>query len=149
MRDMILAHLSQAVPFAAHVGVELVEMGDGEAKARLAERPEGLNHIATHHAGALFTLAEAASGAAMAGAFAPVLMGVRPVAAAAKIDYRRPAKGLITANAKTGQDGAALLSDLEANGKVRFGVHVTLQDEAGQEVAVMDVDWHVSKPRAA
>jgi acyl-coenzyme A thioesterase PaaI-like protein len=67
MHDLILTDRRQAVPFARHVGVELLTMGDGEASAQLAKRPEGLNHIATHHAGALFTLVEAASGAAMAG----------------------------------------------------------------------------------
>lgn len=148
MRDLILAHLRGAVPFAGHVGIELVSVGDGEGTARLAEQPHGLNHVGTHHAGALFTLAETASGAAMAGAFAPVLMSVRPVAASARIDYRKPARGLISANARVSQEAATLLAGLESDGKVRFKVDVSLVNEAGDIVAAMEVDWHVSKPRA-
>ena len=68
--DMIKAHLSKAVPFANHTGVVIEELAAGTARATLALRPEVSNHIGTMHAGAVFTLAEAASGAAMAGAFA-------------------------------------------------------------------------------
>ena len=30
--DMIKAHMTQAIPFAAHVGVELLEIGDGTGR---------------------------------------------------------------------------------------------------------------------
>lgn len=147
MRDFILAQLRQAVPFAKHTGVELLSMGDGSGVAQLEERPHGLNHIATHHAGALFTLAEAASGCAMAGAFAPVLMSVRPVAANANISYRRPARGLITATAQVDTKPEDLLAVLKETGKVQFKVSVVLHNTAQEEVASMNVDWHVSSPR--
>jgi len=147
MQDMILAHLKQAVPFAGHVGVELLSLGDGEGVAQLAEAPHRFNHVGTHHAGALFTLAEAASGAAMAGAFASVLMSVRPLAASAQIDYRKPARGLITATAKSDTAPAELLAALDDAGKVRFKVDVSLTNEHGEQVARMKVDWHVSGPR--
>ena len=64
--DALRAQLSAAVPFAAHVGVALETIGEGTATATLEQRRDTSNHIATMHAGALFTLAEAASGAAMA-----------------------------------------------------------------------------------
>jgi uncharacterized protein (TIGR00369 family) len=149
MQEMILAHLRQGVPFAAHVGVELLSIADGEARAQLAEAPHRLNHVGTHHAGALFTLAEAASGAAMAGAFAPVLMSVRPVAAMARIDFRRPARGLITASARVGGEPQSLLATLHETGRVRFRVDVSLVNEQDDVVAITEVDWHVSSPRPA
>ena len=65
--DAIKAQLSAIVPFASYVGVALGEIGEGEATATLEQSHNTSNHIATMHAGALFTLAEAASGAAMAG----------------------------------------------------------------------------------
>jgi uncharacterized protein (TIGR00369 family) len=149
MRDMILAHLRQGVPFAAHTGVELLSIGDGEGVAQLPELPQSLNHIGTHHAGALFTLAEAASGAAMAGAFASVLTAVRPVAASAKIDYQKPARGLITAVAKLDNDPSHLLATLQEAGKVRFKVDVILSNEKSETVATVEVDWYVSNARPA
>lgn len=149
MKELILEHLKQAVPFANHVGVELLSMDEGKGEARLQERPHGLNHVATHHAGALFTLAEAASGAAMAGAFASVLTTVRPVAANASIRYLRPARGTITAAARIDDTVDDLLARLKDAGKVQFRVSVVLRNEDMKEVASMDVDWNVSTLRPA
>ncbi|NNK17011.1 MAG: DUF4442 domain-containing protein, partial [Sulfitobacter sp.] len=72
--DMIKAHLDAAVPFARHVDVKLLEIGDGTASAELDQREEVSNHIQSMHAGAMFTLGEAASGAALAGAFGPAIL---------------------------------------------------------------------------
>jgi hypothetical protein len=104
-----------------------------------------VNHIASQHAGALFTLGEAASGAAMAGAFATRLAATRPVAGSAEIRYTRVAKGTITATATIGQDADGLTAKLDAEGKIAFDVNVTMTDEAGEEVAIMKVAWHLKK----
>jgi uncharacterized protein (TIGR00369 family) len=149
MKELILEHLKQAVPFANHVGIELVSMGDGKGEARLQERSHGLNHIATHHAGALFTLAEAASGAAMAGTFASVLTTIRPVAATASIRYLRPARGTITAAAQVDGTIDDLHARLRETGKVQFRVSVLLRNENLKDVASMDVEWNVSTLRPA
>jgi acyl-coenzyme A thioesterase PaaI-like protein len=45
--EQIRLLLSTAVPFAALVGVELLEVGDGHASARLEPRADNLNHIST------------------------------------------------------------------------------------------------------
>lgn len=144
MKELILEHLRRAVPFANHVGIELLAMEEGKGEARLQERSHGLNHVATHHAGALFTLAEAASGAAMAGTFASVLMAVRPVAASASIRYHRPARGTITAAAQVDGNADDLLVRLKEAGKVQFRVSVLLRNEELTDIASMDVDWNVS-----
>jgi len=142
--DALKAQLSVAVPFAAHVGIVLEEIGAGAATATLDQSQATSNHIATLHAGALFTLAEAASGAAMAGMFLERLAALRPVAASATIDYLKPARGRITAHAVV--DGAkdALLAALDAEGRVRFAVTVRIVDAEAREVARMTVDWHVA-----
>jgi acyl-coenzyme A thioesterase PaaI-like protein len=96
------------------------------------------------HAGALFTLAEAASGAAMAGMFLERLMALRPVAAGSTIAYVKPAKGTITAHAAVDGTKDALFAALDAEGKVRFPVTIRMEDAAGREVARMTVDWHLA-----
>lgn len=149
MFEMIREQMNRAVPFAAHAGVALTGLSPDGATAQLAEAPTSLNHIGSQHAGALFTLGEAASGAAMAGVFAPVLLEVRPLAAGASIRYSRVAKGPISAIAQVQGDAAALLDTLAHDGKVAFDVGVTLSDAEGQEVAAMTVNWHVSKRRGA
>ncbi len=44
--------------FAAHVGIEILEAGDGQARARLVVQPHHLNGLGTVQGGALFTLAD-------------------------------------------------------------------------------------------
>jgi uncharacterized protein (TIGR00369 family) len=142
--DALKAQLSAAVPFAAHVGVAIDTIGKGTASATLDQSHSTSNHIATMHAGALFTLAEAASGAAMAGMFLERLAALRPVAASATIDYMKPARGSISAHATVDDSKDALFAALDAEGKVRFGVTVRIVDAEGREVAQMRVDWHVA-----
>ena len=145
--EMIRTHLSSAVPFADTVGVVLEEIADGTARASLSQRLEIENHIQSHHAGAMFTLGEAASGAAMAGAIAPVLMTVRPVAAGASIAYKKVAMGPLMAHATTSRPGAELMQTLEDEGKVAFDVTVDVQDESGDTVVEMTVTWHLRPNR--
>jgi len=145
--EMIKAHLSTAVPFATHTGVVIEAVGPGTARATLPMRTEVANHIGTPHAGAVFTLAEAASGAAMAGAFAEILLGLRPVAAEARIAYLKLAKGTLLAEARTEQPPETLRATLDADGKVSFPVLVDVTDETGAQVARVEIAWHVSPTR--
>ncbi|MHA7819134.1 MAG: DUF4442 domain-containing protein [Erythrobacter sp.] len=145
MYETLRQHLATAVPFANHVGIELLEVSDGFGSARLKQSPASINHVGSQHAGVLFTLGEAASGAAMAGAFASVILGLRPLAGSASIDYRKVGKGTITATARTERSGADLQSELERARKVRFPVAVELTDDDGDLVAEMTVEWSVAK----
>jgi acyl-coenzyme A thioesterase PaaI-like protein len=151
--EVIRAQLTSGVPFAAHCGVSLDEIGNGRAAASLPFRKEGLNHIGAQHAAALFAVGEAASGAAMAGAFSVVLLGVRPVAAEASIRYFKSAKGDVRAEATIQGDPEELMKTLHGDGKITFPVNVDLLDSAsGEKLAEMTVRWHVtdiSKPKVA
>lgn len=142
--DALKAQLTAVVPFAAHVGVTITAIQEGTATTVLEQSQSTSNHIATMHAGALFTLAEAASGAAMAGLFLERLAALRPVAASATIHFAKPARGAITAHAEVQGSKASLFAALDGEGKVRFPVAVRMEDGEGREVARMDVDWHVA-----
>src|ERR687889_102379 len=115
--DLIAKGMSQAVPFVGHLGLEITE---GEATVVMPERPELLNHVGSQHAGALFTVAETASGAAFVGAFAERMGEVTPLARSAEISYEKIAKGPIEASAKLGVPAEQALSTLDADGKVVF-----------------------------
>lgn len=145
--EMIKAHLSSAVPFATFIGVSIDEVGPGHARASLPFGRNLSNHIGTPHAGAVFTLGEAASGAAMAGAFADKLLSLRPVAAEATIRYLKVARGALVAEARIEDSVQALDEKLETEGKVSFPVEVRFADETGAEIAAMTVSWHVSPAR--
>src|ERR1700761_8811407 len=68
--DAIAKGMALAVPYIGHMRIEVTELSEGEATALLPDRPELHNHVGSQHAGALFGVAETASGAAFVGAFA-------------------------------------------------------------------------------
>jgi acyl-coenzyme A thioesterase PaaI-like protein len=133
------------IPFAHHIGIGIREIGPGTAVAVLPDRDELKNHVASQHAGALFTVAEAASGGAFLGAFAEHLATLTPLAERAEITYLKLARGEITATAalRTGVDD--VLAALEAEGKARFEVGVDLTDAEGVLVAQVTVHWYVRR----
>jgi uncharacterized protein (TIGR00369 family) len=141
--ELIAKGMSQAVPFVGHLDLEITEISDGEATVVLPERPELLNHVGSQHAGALFTAAETASGAAFVGAFAERMGDLTPLARSAEISYEKVAKGAITAKAKLGISPAKAHEILDAEGKVEFPCDVELTDANGQVVAAANVRWHV------
>jgi acyl-coenzyme A thioesterase PaaI-like protein len=141
--DAIAAGMTQAVPFAGFVGIEISSIGEGESLVVLPERPELANHVGSQHAGALFTAAEAASGAAFLGAFAERLGDVTPLARSAEISYEKIARGPIEARAKLGVPVGEALATLDAEGKVVFPCEVVLKDSDGSQVATASIDWHV------
>jgi acyl-coenzyme A thioesterase PaaI-like protein len=141
--DALKTGLRAAVPFVQVLELEYVDLGPGTATVRLPERAELTNHVGSQHAGALFTAAETASGAAFVGAFAERLGEITPLAKAANISYEKIAKGPIDATATLDDDG--LIDRLEADGKVEFQIEVLLKDSDGQQVASASVDWHVRK----
>jgi len=141
--DAIAQGLTQAVPFAGFLGLEITSVAAGEATAVLPERAELKNHVGSQHAGALFTVAETASGAAFVGAFAERMGDVTPLARNAEISYEKIAKGPIEAKATLGVPADEALATLDAEGKVVFPCEIELTDADGQRVATATVHWHV------
>lgn len=145
--DLIAKGMSQAVPFVGYLGVEVVSIGEGEATAVLPDRGELFNHVGSQHAGALFTVAETASGAAFVGAFAERMGELTPLARSAEISYEKIANGTITATARLGMPADEALATLDADGKVEFPCEVELTNGDGTVVAVASVRWHVRLKR--
>ncbi len=143
--EAIRGGLEQAIPFNRHIGLQVGEVGPGRGVVTLPDRDDLRNHVGSQHAGALFGAGEAASGAAFVGAFAERLGELTPLAQGAQIAYKKIAKGAITATGTLGEDRDALLSRLDADGKVQFTVGVELTNAGGDVVATMSVDWHVKK----
>ena len=149
--DAIAQGMTQAVPFAGYLGLEITSVAEGEATVVLPERAELTNHVGSQHAGALFTVAETASGAAFVGAFAERMGEVTPLARSAEISYEKIAKGPIEATATLGVAEEEALATLDAEGKVVFPCEIELNDADGKRVATATVHWHVrlNQPAAA
>lgn len=143
--EAVRAGLEQAIPFNKYLGLEVVAVADGSGSLRLPDDPNLLNHVGSQHAGALFSVAEAASGAAFIGAFLERMGEITPLAKSASIDYRKIAKGPIVATGTLSEEKAALLERLDADGRVEFTIDVSLRDGDDVEVATTTVAWHVRK----
>lgn len=141
---LVRRRLEDIIPLNKLLGIEIVTVGDGTAEARLPFRTEVTNHIGSMHATAIFGLAEAASGSAMSGAFAPVALSIRPVAASAALTFLKIARSDLVAHAKTSEPSEQLRAKLAASGKVLFDVVVNVRDAAGTDIAQMTVAWHVT-----
>ncbi|WP_338846112.1 YiiD C-terminal domain-containing protein [Massilia sp. W12] len=148
--QQIAQHMMSSLPFAQLLGIRIDAIGPGTAETSMPDDAKLHNHIGTQHAGALFTLAETASGAAMAGGFAELIMQLRPLAKQATIRYQKVAQGGTLARAKVEGDLAALKAQLHAERKLAFPVQVDIFDSAGVQVCQMQVDWHLSfkEPKA-
>jgi uncharacterized protein (TIGR00369 family) len=143
--DLIRKRLGEIIPLNKLIGVEIVSIGDGVAQARVPFRPDLTNHIGSLHATAIFGVAEAASGAAMSGAFAPIVLQIRPVAAGATITFSKIARSDVVAQAAVVGSAQELRDKLANEGRVLFDVAVQMRDSAGSDVAEMTVAWHVTK----
>jgi uncharacterized protein (TIGR00369 family) len=141
--DLIAKSMGTAVPYIGHMGIEVTAMAEGEATSVLPDRAELKNHVGSQHAGALFGVAETASGAAFVGAFAARMGDVTPLARSAQISYLKVARGPIEAKAKLGVPAAEALAALDADGRVDFSVEVEMIDPEGNTVATATVDWNV------
>ena len=117
--DGVKALLEEKNAFGRLVGVEIVSISPGTATCRLAVRDEHKNPFGTVNAGAIYTLAETAFGAA-ANSHGNVALAVN-----LSIAYLNPATGpLLTATAR----------ELSAGGHMAT-YSVTVADQSGQVVA--------------
>jgi acyl-coenzyme A thioesterase PaaI-like protein len=143
--EAVAAGLNQAIPFNRHLGLVVEEVAPGRGVVTLPDGEHLHNHVGSQHAGGLFSAGEAASGGAFLGAFAEHLGGLTPLAKSASIDYRKIARGPITAVGKLDGDVAELLAKIDADGRVEFPVEVEMTDGDGNLVATMTVHWHVRR----
>jgi acyl-coenzyme A thioesterase PaaI-like protein len=143
--EAVAAGLNQAIPFNRHLGLVVEEVAPGRGVVTLPDGEHLHNHVGSQHAGGLFSAGEAASGGAFLGAFAEHLGGLTPLAKSATIDYRKIARGPVTATGTLDADVEALLASIEYDGRVEFPIEVEMTDGEGNVVATMTVHWHVRR----
>ncbi|MEV0585825.1 DUF4442 domain-containing protein [Nonomuraea sp. NPDC050310] len=135
------AFLLDTVPFARHLGITFDKVADGVAVCRLPDRPDLHNHLAGPHAGALFTLAESASGAAMLSAFGDELSRAVPLTTGADVRYRKLALGEVVAEGRLLVDRASVVGQLDAGERPEFAVEVEVRNAEGVVVSEMTFRW--------
>lgn len=91
-------------PFAQKLGIVVEDVGEGTCRAAMPVREDELNPVAAVHGGALFTLADVTTGAAMAS------HGYFAVTVSANYNYLRSAAlgDIVTAEAREVKGGKSL-----------------------------------------
>lgn len=133
--------LAATVPMVRTLGLEFLETAPERAVLRLPDRSDFHNHVGGPHAGAMFTLAESASGAIVIEAFGDQLFRAVPLAVSAEIGYRKLAMGPVTATAELGRAVADVIAELDAGGRPEFPVHVAIRRGDGAITGEMTIVW--------
>jgi uncharacterized protein (TIGR00369 family) len=134
----------EGMPYNAMLGLRIIEMDGGRAVGALATRPEVGNHVGTMHAGAQFSLIEATSGAAVSSAFLDLLGRAVPLAQGAQLTYKRPVRGDAHAEATVApEEIERVRGELEAEGRSRFDVQVTVTDSNGTVATEATMRWYI------
>ena len=136
------AFLTAAVPMVGTLGLEYVETTPERAVLKFRDQPAYRNHVGGPHAGAMFTLAESASGAVVVAAFGHLTAEATPLPTTATIDFKKVARGDITATATLGRAIPEILAELRGGTRPEFPVHVEIQRDSDDAVTgTMTIVW--------
>ncbi|GGR11569.1 DUF4442 domain-containing protein [Streptomyces netropsis] len=133
--------LAATVPMARTLNLVFDETTAERAVVRLPDQPDYHNHVGGPHAGAMFTLAESASGAIVLAAFGDQLSRAVPLAVRAEIGYKKLAMGEVTATAELGRPAAEVVAELDAGERPEFPVNVAITRADGAVTGEMTVVW--------
>lgn len=133
--------LAATVPMARTLNLEFVETTPERAVVRMSDQPDFHNHVGGPHAGAMFTLAETASGAIVLSAFGEQLSRAVPLAVRAEIAYKKLAMGPVTATATLGRPVADVVAELDSGERPEFPVEIAITREDGATTGEMTVVW--------
>ncbi|MFG2196398.1 DUF4442 domain-containing protein [Streptomyces sp. NPDC048639] len=133
--------LTATVPMARTLNLEFLETTAERAVLRLPDQTDFHNHVGGPHAGAMFTLAESASGAIVLAAFGEQLTRAVPLAVRAEIGYKKLAMGPVTATATLGRPVADVVAELDAGRRPEFPVGIEITREDGAVTGEMTVVW--------
>jgi uncharacterized protein (TIGR00369 family) len=133
--------LLDAVPFARTLGIQITAVTPDTAVAVLPDAPSLHNHVGGPHAGALFTLAETASGAIVLAAFAAQLDRAVPLTVKASVRYSKLALGTVTATAALARPAADVIAELDSGGRPEFDVNIVITNPEGVTTAEVTVTW--------
>lgn len=133
--------MADTVPMVRTLGLEFTETSAERAVVSLPDQSAYHNHVGGPHAGAMFTLAESASGAVVLAAFGDQLERAVPLAVRAEIGYKKLAMGAVTATAELGRPVADVLAELDAGERPEFPVEVRIAREDGAVTGEMTIVW--------
>jgi len=142
--DVVRVSYPRSVPMVATLGIEFRDLELGRAVMWLPDSEAYRNHVGGPHAGAMWTLAESASGALVLANFGDLLADITPLPVEATIRFMKIAYGPVTATATLGPEAATAMATLEGGHRPEFPVEIELSTGEGDERLVtgaMTVVW--------
>jgi acyl-coenzyme A thioesterase PaaI-like protein len=133
--------MADTVPMARTLNLEFSETTAERAVVSLPDQSAFHNHVGGPHAGAMFTLAESASGAIVLAAFGDQLNRAVPLAVKAEIGYKKLAMGAVTATAELGRPVEEVVAELDEGKRPEFPVEVKIAREDGVVTGEMTIVW--------
>ncbi|MFE9856279.1 DUF4442 domain-containing protein [Streptomyces sp. NPDC005780] len=133
--------VAASVPMVRTLNLEFLESTAERAVVRMPDQADFHNHVGGPHAGAMFTLAESASGAVVMAAFGDQLTRAVPLAVNAEIAYKKLAMGEVTATATLGRPVADVVAELDAGERPEFPVAVRIRRADDAVTGEMTVLW--------
>ncbi len=127
-------------PFIKKVGIQKSQDG----KLELNFNDSVHNHLQTIHAGALFTLAESASGEILQIKFPELVGKVVPVARDSKIKYKKPATMSVIALPSISEEVIVKFKELfKKKKRASIAVDVEVKDSEGSLVCTGTFNWFI------
>lgn len=145
----LVSQMPTTVPMVGTLGIEFLELDPERVVLRLPDQPQYRNHFGGPHAGAMFTLAESASGALVLGNFGNLLDRVTPLAVDASIRYRRVAMGPLYAEALMPMPPQEILAELEAGRRPEWRIDILLATEDWTITGEASFLWTLKPTRRA
>jgi acyl-coenzyme A thioesterase PaaI-like protein len=142
--DDALSSAFRRTPFHALTQVEFLS----ERRVRAPDIPQLKNPYGTVHGGMLFALGEIAAAVAMARLLADDAASLRSITRRASIEYRKPARGAITATSQVAMSHEQITAALRERPSIDVPITVTLADDAGLTVATLAIEWFVGRPKS-
>ena len=141
--EQVNAVMKMSIPLVESTRIEIVALEPGYAKTTAPFEGNG-NHLGTMYAGVLFTVAEVIGGVMAAVTFD--MSKYLPVVRAMEIDFKRPARTDVFAEARLDREtieGATGLAD--ENGKAHYELRATVTDSGGELVATTLAQYQVRR----
>jgi acyl-coenzyme A thioesterase PaaI-like protein len=126
--------IGRMAPYTGTIGARVIALRPGRAEVQLRDRRRVRNHLRSIHAIALANLGELASGLAMTAALPP---GVRGIPVHLAVEYRRKARGTLTAIGAVAPESVTDAAIADAVAEIRNREH--------DVVAVVTVRWQLQR----
>jgi len=123
-------------PYTGTIRAEVLELRQGYAKVRMADRRAVRNHLNSVHAVALINLGEMGTGLAMT---ASMPADARGIVTHLGMDYLKKSRGPITC--------ACTVPEVSSTERKEYDVTADLTNEAGEIVAKITARWMIGPAR--